>query len=275
MSKRGRPKKTGYSENGYMNINIPKEGELIRERKVSPISKFDNDKQLYQYLIHYLDISELSPLGIIIFNSDKSNLDNIQYHIYRTKNLEKAASLVTAELVQIRNHYNTINSGFIKTIAYNAHINLDMRKYKNLSVIYHIIYELQQKLFSNQYTIWKLQAPIYNQSPFYVLKLLVSNPTISGKGYLSYMFSGDGFTHMNGVAYGTINGTRAICSDKENKINLKPVYFLEKDYRIDMKKPDGMKYIDWYKMNYGEDIINPTPNRLINTKSYTYSREEK
>ena len=57
---------------------------------------------------------------MIIVLNNKSNLDNIQYHIYRTKNLEKAASLVTAELVQIRNHYNTINSGFIKTIAYAA-----------------------------------------------------------------------------------------------------------------------------------------------------------
>ena len=211
-----------------------------------------------------------APLGYIMFNQ----APDLTYKVNEClsySDYQGAANLITDQFMIYFDNYNNLNYSDIKTIAYNYHINLDYRKYGNLSVIMQIIYEIQRKCFSNHFTLWKLEAPQDDINPFYILRVIVSNANIYGNGFCSYSFSGYGFDALVGDAYGMLNGTRAICTDSSiNKIMLKPITF---DYIPDnQKKPNNINYRDWYISMYGNSINNLMPDKMINTNPGIYNR---
>lgn len=280
--KRGRPKKEETKpipKNSYAQITVPKEGILIRENNKSKIFKFENPNYLYNYLLNFLNPNIPSPLGIIIYNASKQNdfniRHNLSFNLPNYENINIAAKLITDDFVNYRNSYNQSYNSNAKVLCYTSHINLDMNRYRNLSVIYQIIYEIQQRLFANQFTIWKLQAPVQSIYPFYVLRLIVSNVCVNNSGYISYMFSGDIFNNLVGEAYGIINGILSYSKDsKIDQVMINPIGYYDQDIPHYTTKPDNYTYAKWNEITYGNLITNRNPNRMINLRSYDYSRDK-
>jgi len=277
----------------YSDIPVQREGEFIKESKYSNWNKFEDEGLLKEYLINFFNPHIHNPLGVISFNCNPKVLEKIRKLLLYTHSNNKSISdnaldELTTEVCnhykEYKDQYNRINPGFIKTLCFTAHIHLDMRLCKNLTVINRIIFEIQSQCFPDQFTIWKLQAPLRNDIPDYVLRVIISNACVHGTGYISYSFGGDGFFKLADEVYGRVLGTRAAYSitnpksknKKDNKIILlKPLINIEDDIQCNLdEKPDDMSYIEWFRNNYGNFLTTDFTERLLNTRPYNYNRAE-
>ena len=266
--KRGRPRKTYDPSSQYgknKKVDPGKEGIFRMPPNTEGSFVFVDDEPLKKFITNDLETNfDYMPLGLIMKNFEpkvvKSVNDTLSMVNFKnSKDLNRkyyyaAATTLTDEFFGLRQRYYRVTHRGMKNLAYHMIIYLDIRNYRNLSVLSQIINESAQKIFPKCLTIWRLKAPLIETDPCYELSFIVSNPSIDCSGYMSSSFYDIGLNKMSGKFHDIAQNTMNVCRSKTTKsVLLKPISFdPEFDTEHMQEKPDGVSYIKWYKDILGE-----------------------
>jgi hypothetical protein len=269
MAKRGRPKKKkdnmtyGLCRSAYAE---KKDAMIMRKGKAANDYKFFTVDQVANSISELMIKGEKSfPIGIVLKDCSYNDSCVVDAYLSYLKINPVRFSLAIGKYIgemfeSDKREYNPKANNNKYNIGYHLYTYLDMVHYgNNLSIINQYITDIHYNLFKNHSACYILTAPDIIISPLYKLDIYISNFCTKKKSYLSQIMT-NGIDTMSLKSkeistrlfnYNTTNGKRPY---HVNPFFEEPKYIPEEDIN---KKPDNIRYIDWYTKLYGSEFTMP------------------